>query len=161
MKKWCVFFVLTFFLCLIPLISAMATTGTVTVSALNVRASASTESQVVGVLHEGDQVTIKETCGSWYKITGGGKSGYASKNYIKVTNSSSSSSSNGTAVISLDFSSVANWPNTAFALLAQALTIWIGFLSLSLLPRIVFPSILRISLACFPQLAWTHSTKRA
>ena len=94
MKKWCVFFVLTFFLCLIPLISAMATTGTVTVSALNVRASASTESQVVGVLHEGDQVTIKETCGSWYKITGGGKSGYASKNYIKVTNSSSSSSSN-------------------------------------------------------------------
>ena len=93
MKKWHVLFVLTLVFCLIPLLTATAETGTVTASALNIRASASTEAQVVGVLHEGDKVTIKEKCGGWYKVSCNGKTGYAAKNYIKVSSSSSSNSS--------------------------------------------------------------------
>ena len=61
MKKCHLFFVLVLILCLVPLFSAMAQTGTVTVDALNVRASASTDSNVVGVIHEGQKVTIKDT----------------------------------------------------------------------------------------------------
>ena len=92
MKKCHVLFVLTLILCLIPLFSASAQTGTVTASALNMRAKASTESDVVGVLHEGDKVTIKETSGSWYKVSCNGKTGYAAKKYINVSSSSSGSS---------------------------------------------------------------------
>ena len=92
MKKCHLFFVLVLILCLVPLFSAMAQTGTVTVDALNVRASASTDSNVVGVIHEGQKVTIKDTTGNWYKINCSGKSGYVWKKYIKLSSSSSSSS---------------------------------------------------------------------
>ena len=92
MKKCHLFFVLVLILCLVPLFSAMAQTGTVTVEALNVRASASTDSNVVGVIHEGQKVTIKDTTGNWYKINCNGKSGYVWKKYIKLSSSSSSSS---------------------------------------------------------------------
>ena len=92
MKKSIRFFVLVLILCLVPLFSAMAQTGTVTVEALNVRASASTDSNVVGVIHEGQKVTIKDTTGNWYKINCNGKSGYVWKKYIKLSSSSSSSS---------------------------------------------------------------------
>ena len=93
MKKWHVLLVLTTLLCLIPLCSALATSGTVTATSLNMRAKASTESNVVGVLHQGDKVTIKETSGSWYKVTGNGKTGYVAKKYISVSSGSSSGSS--------------------------------------------------------------------
>ena len=64
MKKGYLFILLMIILCLIPLFSAMAQTGTVTVEALNIRASASSDSNVVGVYHEGDKVTIKESSGN-------------------------------------------------------------------------------------------------
>ena len=63
-----------------------------TASSLNIRKSADADSKVVGTLKEGASVTIKETKGSWYKISAGGKTGYVYKKYIKVTNSSDSSS---------------------------------------------------------------------
>ncbi len=92
MKKWHVLLVLTVILCLIPLFSALAQSGTVTASSLNMRAKASTESKVVGVLREGDKVTIRETSGSWYKVTSNGKTGYVAKKYISTSSSGSSSS---------------------------------------------------------------------
>ena len=92
MKKWHVLIVLTTLLCLIPLFSALATSGTVTATSLNMRAKASTDSNVVGVLHQGDKVTIKETSGSWYKVSGNGKTGYVAKKYINVSYGSSSNS---------------------------------------------------------------------
>lgn len=97
MKKSHLFLLLMLILCLIPLFSALAQTGTVTATALNIRSKASTDSSVVGVAHEGDKVTIKETSGSWYKIVCNGKTGYVAKNYVKITssgNTSSNSSSN-------------------------------------------------------------------
>ena len=93
MKKSIRFFVLVLILCLVPLFSAMAQTGTVTVDALNVRASASTDSNVVGVVHQGEKVTIKDSTGNWYKISCNGKSGYVWKKYINLSSSSSSGSS--------------------------------------------------------------------
>ena len=79
-------------LCALPFCAALAKTGKVTATSLNIRKSASSDSKVVGVLREGDKVTIKDTSGSWYKISTGSKTGYVAKKYVKVTSSSSSSS---------------------------------------------------------------------
>ncbi len=95
MKKTKAALILIFLLCLIPL-CALAKTGKVTATALNIRKTASASSKVVGVLREGASVTINGTSGSWYKITSGSKTGYVSKKYIRITNSSSSSSSSST-----------------------------------------------------------------
>jgi len=78
---------------LLPVSLALATSGTVTASSLNVRKSASSDSDVVGHLREGDKVTIKDTKGSWYKISAGGTTGYVYKKYISTGGSSGSSSS--------------------------------------------------------------------
>ena len=92
MKKWKCALILVILLCLIPITAALAKTGKVTASSLNMRASASSDSSVVKVLREGDKVTIKETKGSWYKVSAGGKTGYVYKKYIKITDSSDSGS---------------------------------------------------------------------
>ena len=91
MKKRQLFFVLILILCLVPLVSAMAQTGVVTADALNIRASASTDSNVVGVAHQGDKVTISDTNGNWYKISYNGRTGYVWKKYVKISSSGSSS----------------------------------------------------------------------
>ena len=91
-KKLHVFFLLLILVCLLPIL-ALAKTGTVTASSLNMRKSANSDSKVVAVLKKGATVTIKDTSGSWYKVTSGGKTGYVYKKYIKVGSSSSSSSS--------------------------------------------------------------------
>ncbi len=90
MKKWKSTVILALLLCLIPCCAALAKSGKVTASSLNIRKSADADSKVVGTLREGDSVTIKDTSGSWYKITAGSKSGYVYKKYIKVTDSSDS-----------------------------------------------------------------------
>ena len=95
MKKWKVFLVLALLFCLIPCCVALAKTGKVTASSLNIRKSASADSKIVGTLREGATVTINGTSGSWYKISAKGKAGYVYKKYIKITNSSNSSSGNG------------------------------------------------------------------
>ena len=63
-----------------------ATTGTVNVSALNLRSGASTQTSVVSVLSSGTSVQIEETQGDWYKVTvsvsGATKSGYVYSKYI-------------------------------------------------------------------------------
>ncbi len=93
MKKRLAAMLMTVLLCLMPILSASAKTGTVTANSLNMRKSANTESSVVKVLREGAKVTIKDTQGSWYKVSAGGSTGYVAKKYISVSDSSSSSSS--------------------------------------------------------------------
>ncbi len=93
MKRWQCAILLVLLLCLIPVAIALAETGIVTASSLNMRKSASTDSDVVKVLREGTKVTINGTSGSWYKVSVGGKSGYVGKKYISVSTSKSSSSS--------------------------------------------------------------------
>ena len=92
MKKWRAAVVLFLLLCLIPCCAALAKTGKVTASSLNIRKTANSDSKVVGTLREGASVTIKDSTGSWYKISANGKTGYVYKKYIKVTGSSDSSS---------------------------------------------------------------------
>ena len=92
MKKWKAAVVLTLLLCLIPCCASLAKTGKVTAASLNIRKSADSDSKVVGTLKEGTSVTIKDTSGSWYKISANGKTGYVAKKYIKITDSSSKSS---------------------------------------------------------------------
>ena len=75
MRKWKTVVIIILFLCLIPCITALAKTGKVTASSLNIRKSADSDSKVVGTLREGASVTIKESTGSWYKISAGGKTG--------------------------------------------------------------------------------------
>ena len=94
MRKWKAVIILALLLCLIPIL-ALAKTGKVTASSLNIRKSADSDSKVVGTLKEGATVTIKDTSGSWYKISANGKTGYVNKKYIKITNSSDSSKSSG------------------------------------------------------------------
>ena len=97
MRKKNVLVCIIILLCLVPFSFALAKSGTVTASSLNIRKKASAESSVVGVLRKGATVTIKDTSGSWYKITSGGKTGYVYKKYIKIGSSSSSSSSSASS----------------------------------------------------------------
>ena len=92
MRKWKAAFILVLILCLIPCCAALAKTGKVTASSINIRKSADSDSKVVGTLREGASVTIKDTKGNWYKISAGGKTGYVYKKYINITDSSSKSS---------------------------------------------------------------------
>lgn len=92
MKKWKISLILLVLLCLIPCCAALAKTGKVTATSLNMRKSADSDSKVVSVLKEGATVTIKDTTGSWYKVSANGKTGYVAKKYIKVGGSSDSSS---------------------------------------------------------------------
>ena len=91
-KKWKTGMILAVVLCLLPCCAALAKTGRVTASSLNMRKKADSDSSVVCVLREGDKVTIKDSTGGWYKVSSGSRSGYVYKKYIKVSDSSGSSS---------------------------------------------------------------------
>lgn len=93
MKKWKAGLLLVMLTCLIPLAAALAWTGKVTASSLNMRKSNSADSKVVKVLKKGTEVEVISTSGSWYKVKAGGNTGYVAKKYITKSSSSSSSSS--------------------------------------------------------------------
>ncbi len=97
MKKWHFAMILVVLLCLLFIVSALAESGTVTASSLNMRKSASSDSDVVKVLRQGTKVTIKGTSGSWYKISVDGKTGYVAKKYISVSSGKNSGSSSGSS----------------------------------------------------------------
>lgn len=75
--------------------SGTGTTGTVNVSALNVRSGASTSASVISCISAGTQVTIQETLGDWHKVTvsvnGQTVTGYVFASYITKSSGSSSS----------------------------------------------------------------------
>lgn len=96
MRKIRIAALIAMLICVIPVI-ALAKTGTVTASSLNIRKSASSDADVVGTLREGAKVTIESSSGSWYKITAGKKKGYVYKKYIKVGSGSSDSSSSSSS----------------------------------------------------------------
>ena len=88
MKKWKIVSILTILLCMLPFYAALAKTGKVTASALNMRTKADSDSEVVRVLHEGDKITIDDTSGGWYKVSVGKDTGYVSKKYVTVSEES-------------------------------------------------------------------------
>ncbi|WP_096190289.1 SH3 domain-containing protein [Evansella halocellulosilytica] len=67
--------------------------GEVTASRLNVRASASTSSSIIGSLSNGTSIDLYEDQGSWYKVRVNGNWGYVHKDYVKRDSSSNGSGS--------------------------------------------------------------------
>ncbi len=93
LKKWKTAVLLFIMICMLPLMGAIAWTGTVTATSLNMRKQASSDSKVIKSLKEGTTVEVKSTTGSWYKIKVGNTTGYVSKKYIKKGSSSKSDTS--------------------------------------------------------------------
>ena len=56
-----------------------------TTDRVNLREQASSGSDVEKVVDKGCEVKLLGECGDWYKVSCGGKTGYISKNYIRVT----------------------------------------------------------------------------
>lgn len=98
-----------------------ATTGTVNVSALNLRSGASTQTSVVSVLTSGTSVQIEETQGDWYKVTatvgGKAKSGYVYAKYITgdAGSNQTNTSVNATGVVNTSALNVRQGPSTSSA----------------------------------------------
>lgn len=63
--------------------AVLAVTASITTDDLNIRESASTDSNAIGLLNTGDKVEIIATEGEWYKINYNGKEGYIKKEYVK------------------------------------------------------------------------------
>jgi probable enterotoxin B len=57
---------------------------------LRIRQNANTSSAIIGYLNNGQTVDIKDVSGDWYYIQAANRTGYVSKQYIKVTESSNS-----------------------------------------------------------------------
>lgn len=75
------------FAVLIILVSnkSMATTATVNTDTLKLRKEASTDSDVLSLLNLGEKLEVIEKAGDWYKVKVNNKTGYVSKDYIKVS----------------------------------------------------------------------------
>lgn len=74
--------------------------GTVKVSTdLNVRASDSTSSKIIGKLYNGNKLSITGSANGWYKISYNGSTGWVSSDYVTVTSPASSVSSRQQTVV--------------------------------------------------------------
>ena len=58
--------------------------ATITANALNVRTKASTNSSVIKLLPKGYSLEVIEVDGDWVKVSVGGKTGYVSRDYVKI-----------------------------------------------------------------------------
>jgi len=92
--------------------------GMVTTGVLNVRSGAGTSYSKVGTLKRGATVTIEETVGGWYKISGS-VNGYVSADYVVILDGSAGSSEVGASAAAMAASLVgckyvygAEGPNT-------------------------------------------------
>ena len=59
-------------------------TGTVTADALRVRAGASTDTEILGLLYYGTQVGLTGEEGDWYTVSYNGATAYVHKGYIRL-----------------------------------------------------------------------------
>ncbi len=103
-------------------------TGTVNVSVLNMRGSASTSSNIVTKLYQGTTMTINESNGGWYKVTtSSGATGYVYAEYVSVggsqpstgngNTSSSVAPANGTGVCNADALNVRSDASTSSSIM--------------------------------------------
>ena len=78
------------------MVAAADTTGTITADALRVRSQASTDSEVLGLLNQGTQVTLTGEEGDWYTINYNGSTAYIHKDYVKTAQAAESATKTGT-----------------------------------------------------------------
>ena len=78
---------------------SFATNGSVNTPAARIREKASTDSEIITKVYEGDEVEILGEEGDWYQVKVNGKTGYVSKSLINIstsTNTTSNTASNST-----------------------------------------------------------------
>lgn len=98
-------------LCATGASAAALGTGTVDASALRLRQSASTSAAIIGTAYRGEQVTVLERAGEWYKVSYGGAEGYMHGDYLNVTVNSL-----GTGVVTVsDSLNVRTGPGVAYS----------------------------------------------
>ena len=61
-----------------------AQTATVTADTLNLRSEASTDSSIVKLLNQGEEVDVISDEGEWLRVSSDGTEGYVSKDYVQV-----------------------------------------------------------------------------
>lgn len=61
-----------------------AQTATVTADTLNLRSEASTDSSIVKLLNQGEEVDVISEEGDWLRVSSDGTEGYVSKDYVQV-----------------------------------------------------------------------------
>jgi len=73
---------------------------------LNLRASASTDAEVLCQIANGETLTVSETKSGWAKVTYDGKTGYVSAEYLSTDGSSAKSTSGKKAVVKMSSGSL-------------------------------------------------------
>ena len=70
-----------------------AATATVTADTLNLRSGASTDSSIVKLLNEGDELEVLSDEGDWIRVNSDGAEGYVSKEYVEMNDESETTTS--------------------------------------------------------------------
>ena len=94
-KKIALFIAIIITTLLINMNAVNATTLEVTTETLNLRKEASTESNIVALISEGEECEVIGEEGDWYEVRYGEYTGYVSKEYVKVIGEESETSTEG------------------------------------------------------------------
>ncbi len=94
--------------------------GTVTASALNMRAEPSTSSAVVTTVPRGTVVLVLESSNGWYKVRYQGQTGYMSGEYL--TFSATADGDFGTGSVQGNYVNVRSGPGTGYAVIGSVST---------------------------------------
>lgn len=78
--------------------SIATTKGKVTAETIRLRSEATTNSSIVELLSEDDEVEIISEKGDWYKVSYKDKTGYVSKQYVKKLKSANNNTTNNSSV---------------------------------------------------------------
>lgn len=97
-KKTILVLVVTIVFAIMCATSSKATTLKVTADTLNLREKASTDSDILTLMSNGDECELIEEEGDWYKVKYESYTGYVSKEYVKTSNTSSNSDDDNNTV---------------------------------------------------------------
>ena len=82
--------------------AAEGTSGKVTADALRVRAGASTDTEIMGLLYNGTVVQLTGEEGDWYTISYNGATGYLHKDYIQLVDEEETAETEETSTYSME-----------------------------------------------------------
>lgn len=95
-KKTMIAILITLMIIFVHTNISKAATVKITTETLNLREEASTDSDIVALLSEGDECELLEEEGDWYRVQYGDNTGYISKEYAEVISDDTNSSNNTT-----------------------------------------------------------------
>lgn len=91
------FLMISIFICMLVIgvtVKASPLSGVVTASSLNMRISPNMKAQVIKKLSKGTKINIIKEQNGWYNINYSNKSGWIAKQYVKITSTGKTSTSN-------------------------------------------------------------------